>query len=276
LLNRPRASIPTKMATNYSSRREQFQETSVQESRVPSRQGTSYSNNSYTQDSYSRQDETPQRPGATYPPSSRTSTLTESQLHPNLPSYAFPPTRTPGSASSRNSIVGSIRGAYDDPLVSPINGSRSVDFEKRSSPKRGSNKMKWILGIILIGLLVAAAVVVPVYFLVIRPKTSDKVAQNKTGSDSDTSATNSNGSDGGSGPTATSTSGSTATSTPSVVPNRDDPSSLGIPPSAYGTVLDSTKWLDWTDFNVTYTNETIGGLSVMVGSPKRKLTEGIE
>ena len=47
-------------------------------------------------------------------------------------------------------------------------------------------------------------------------------------------------------------------------PQTKDPASLGIPPSADGTVLDSTKWLDWTDFNVTYTDATVGGLSMMV------------
>jgi hypothetical protein len=50
-------------------------------------------------------------------------------------------------------------------------------------------------------------------------------------------------------------------------PRTTDAAALGIPPSADGTVLDSTKWLDWTDFNVTYTNATVGGLSVMVSLP---------
>lgn len=52
-------------------------------------------------------------------------------------------------------------------------------------------------------------------------------------------------------------------------PDGRGPASLGIPVSAEGTVLDSTKWLDWTDFNITYTSATVGGLSIMV----RKIME---
>ncbi|KAL3467378.1 glycoside hydrolase superfamily [Aspergillus heterothallicus] len=36
-----------------------------------------------------------------------------------------------------------------------------------------------------------------------------------------------------------------------------------IPESAQGTVLDPWTWYDTTDFNLTYTSETVGGLSVM-------------
>lgn len=36
-----------------------------------------------------------------------------------------------------------------------------------------------------------------------------------------------------------------------------------IPDSAKGTILDPFSWYDTTDFNVTYTNETVGGLSIM-------------
>lgn len=36
-----------------------------------------------------------------------------------------------------------------------------------------------------------------------------------------------------------------------------------IPESARGTVLDPFSWYDTTDFNVTYTNDTVGGLSIM-------------
>lgn len=36
-----------------------------------------------------------------------------------------------------------------------------------------------------------------------------------------------------------------------------------IPDSAKGTVLDPFSWYDTADFNVTYTNETVGGLPVM-------------
>jgi hypothetical protein len=196
--------------------------------------------------------------------SSRTSTLTNTQLRPNLPPYMFPGTRTPGAASSQESIVAnSIGGAYDDPLVPNVNGSSPLVMnEKLTRGKKRSSMKKWIFWIILLGLVVAAAVVVPLYFFVIRPKTSDKSVQNNTNSDSDTNGSTTQGSDN-STPTATGTS-TAASSTPSVTPNRDDPSSLGIPSSAEGTVLDSTKWMDWTDFNVSYTDATVGGLSLMV------------
>jgi glucan 1,3-beta-glucosidase len=36
-----------------------------------------------------------------------------------------------------------------------------------------------------------------------------------------------------------------------------------IPIAAKGTYLDSTTWVDTTDFNTTYTNDTVGGLPVM-------------
>ncbi|KAL4736835.1 glycoside hydrolase superfamily [Aspergillus similis] len=36
-----------------------------------------------------------------------------------------------------------------------------------------------------------------------------------------------------------------------------------IPKSAQGTVLDPWTWYETTDFNVTYTDETVGGLSIM-------------
>jgi hypothetical protein len=211
----------------------------------------------------SRQDDFSPSTGMGYPPSSRSSTLTNAQLRPNLPTYMFSGVRTPGSASSRESVVASVGGTFDDPLVKNGNGSSPLtENEKIASTKSSSKMKKWIFWSILIGIVVAAAVVVPVYFFVIRPKTSDKSVQNNnTNSDSDTSATTTQASNGN--PTATS-SGSSSSSTPSITPNRDDPSSLGIPPSAYGTVLDSTKWLDWTDFNVTYTNATVGGLSLMV------------
>ena len=41
------------------------------------------------------------------------------------------------------------------------------------------------------------------------------------------------------------------------------PAESTIPAAAKGTVLDPYTWLDTTDFNTTYTNETVGGLPVM-------------
>ncbi|KAK5005627.1 hypothetical protein LTR28_007478, partial [Elasticomyces elasticus] len=45
--------------------------------------------------------------------------------------------------------------------------------------------------------------------------------------------------------------------------NLNDISESDIPASARGTVLDPFTWYDTTDFNVTYTAETVGGLSIM-------------
>ena len=86
-------------------------------------------------------------------------------------------------------------------------------------------------------LLILVIVLVPVGLLVIKPKNNGHTQSNATNSSN--------------------TGGLTT-------PDNRDPSSLGIPQSALGTVLDSTKWLDWTDFNITYTDATVGGLSLMV------------
>lgn len=39
--------------------------------------------------------------------------------------------------------------------------------------------------------------------------------------------------------------------------------STNVPPEAKGTYTDVSQWLDTTDFNCTWTNQTVGGLSVM-------------
>jgi len=106
----------------------------------------------------------------------------------------------------------------------------------KQSPRRPFFSRKGIICIAITTLLlIVIAVLVPVGLLVIKPK----------------SGNNSNGS------SSSSTGGLTK-------PDGRSPASLGIPDSAIGTVLDSTKWLDWTDFNVTYTAATVGGLSLMV------------
>jgi glucan 1,3-beta-glucosidase len=45
--------------------------------------------------------------------------------------------------------------------------------------------------------------------------------------------------------------------------NLDGISQSDIPKEAQGTVLDPFTWYDTTDFNVTYTSATVGGLSIM-------------
>ena len=111
-----------------------------------------------------------------------------------------------------------------------------------TAPSRTPNKKRRLLCIAVpLILLLLAIILIPVGLLVIKPK-------------------NNNQSSSGNGA--------------SNIPNMSDPSSLGIPASALGTVLDSTKWLDWTDFNVTYTDTTVGGLSVMVRCSEPTLLTG--
>ena len=174
----------------------------------------------------------------------------------------------PGAPSSRVSVnhdlvVDSILDSYEDYSTVPVDRSPcpssaekrfSVATGTNTKPTRSKRIMTWILCLFLIATVIAAAMF-PVYFFVIKPRISKSV-------NSDTGSAESTGSNNGSG---NSTPGNNFTGdTPHSVPNRSDPSSLGIPPSAVGTVLDSTKWLDWTDFNLTYTNATVGGLSLMV------------
>jgi glucan 1,3-beta-glucosidase len=98
-------------------------------------------------------------------------------------------------------------------------------------PARSSKKRKVciIAGITAIVLAIAAAVLVPVGLLVIDKKVkagSSGAAQNSTGSTANAPA-------------------------------------QSIPASAKGTILDVSTWLNTTDFNTTYTNETVGGLTIM-------------
>lgn len=61
-----------------------------------------------------------------------------------------------------------------------------------------------------------------------------------------------------SGSSGSGSSSSGASSTP-----RNDCDAKDIPDGAKGTYLDISTWLDTADFNCTYTEETVGGLSVM-------------
>lgn len=127
------------------------------------------------------------------------------------------------------------------PTVKPVpiilEKQPAVDHEipPNPPPRRSLLTRKPLCIITGIVLLILIAVLIPVGLLVIKPKNNS----------ADSTASSS------------STAGLTK-------PDGRPPSALGIPDSAIGTVLDSTKWLDWTDFNVTYTNDTVGGLSIMV------------
>src|SRR5579862_1282789 len=170
---------------------------------------------------------------------------------PSLPPSIIPPADIQAAeiGSARGSIHDSEGNPFSDPpelgTITPLGekpavlgnygllGGKEVPAwtaeTTESAPSKTSNKKRRLLCIsVPLILLLLAIVLIPVGLLVIKPKNNDK-------SSSGTGASNG--------------------------PNMTDPSSLGIPASAIGTVLDSTKWLDWTDFNVTYTSATIGGLS---------------
>jgi len=161
--------------------------------------------------------------------------------------------------SRHYSAADSIGSTYANPFVDPTEAAPIQEAEKSepvSEPVSEKNERAWplageatptrrswtkrksIICVIVAFIVVLAAILIPVGLLVIKPENKSNVSS----------------SDGIKSPSTT------------------DPSSLGIPPSAVGTVLDSTKWLDWTDFNVTYTNATVGGLSIMV-HPREDFTK---
>lgn len=102
----------------------------------------------------------------------------------------------------------------------------------------GISKKKFWWGVIL--LVVLLAIFIPVGVVV--GNNSSKKSNDGSSSSSSSSGSSSSGSG----------------STPS---NKCDSGS--IPPSAKGTYTDISTWLDTADFNCTYTEETVGGLSVM-------------
>lgn len=88
-------------------------------------------------------------------------------------------------------------------------------------------KKTLILLVLLIVVVILAAVLVPVGLLLAKKNTPQSTSSDSSSSPASPSATNS------------------------------------IPADAAGTVLDPSTWMDHRDFNLTYTNATVGGLSVM-------------
>ncbi|KAL3421478.1 beta-glucosidase 6 [Phlyctema vagabunda] len=116
-----------------------------------------------------------------------------------------------------------------------LRGLRGGDaYEEDSEEGGGKSKKKLFIGI-------GAAIVVIIIIIVVAVVVSNN---NKNSSSSSSSSSGS------------------SSSTP-------DNSNLGgvsetdIPTAAKGTYLDPFSWYDTTDFNVTYTNETVGGLPIM-------------
>ena len=140
-----------------------------------------------------------------------------------------------------------FRNDKDDP---------AAQSKTHTTSRRCSTKVL-VTCLLLVFFLAAAGAMIPVGFLVLKPmlerNATSKPAPTNSDSVSNTDGTQSGDHNGTSNSTVPSPSNTTSTPDPE------------IPPSAVGTVLDSTKWLDWTDFNLTYTNATVGGLAIMVG-----------
>ena len=178
--------------------------------------------------------------------------------------------RSPSAASSRQDLVPSTPRQFhfsDERIPTLARRVPEPYLEKRTS----KSKTRLALWAILLVFLVAAAIVLPIFFLVIRAGHTH--SSNNSQSSNDANGGNNSSNDGTAGHPAGGNAGDTNTVT--AHPNRSDPSSLGIPPSAIGTYFDSTKWLDWTDFNVTYTDATVGGLPIMVRLPYNLLAHRI-
>ena len=189
------------------------------------------------------------RPPSTIFHSNQPSTATTVEPDPGQPFLSAPSVaHFVRPESAENSVISSSGNPFIDPIkrggVSSMPEKHQSTWPLKTSetpPESKRSTAKILVIVILSLLLLLAAILIPVGILVIKPKSSEPKSSNATGN------SGSYPSDGGLTP-----------------PDTQDPSALGIPPSAVGTVLDSTKWLDWTDFNVTYTNATVGGLSLMV------------
>jgi hypothetical protein len=164
-----------------------------------------------------------------------------------------PPNLRPGS-SGRSTTSHSYGNPFVDqtelrkfPLTTEKQPSEwPINSQETPSKKKGKAK-KVLISLFLILLLLSAAMI-PVGFFVLKPIFSKKASSSSSSSSSnDGSSDDSPSSDGPGQPNSQNGS----------VP-------VNIPPSAVGTVLDSSEWLDKTDFNLTYTNATVGGLSIMV------------
>ncbi|KIV81041.1 hypothetical protein PV11_08494 [Exophiala sideris] len=112
-------------------------------------------------------------------------------------------------------------------------GSCEEDFQKQKQTnggKRSRKKLWWLLAVLVVLIVIIIAVAV--------------VVSNNSKKSSSSSSSSSTTSDSGSNPSNTC-------------------SSSSVPATAKGSYTDISTWLDTADFNCTYTNDTIGGLSLM-------------
>lgn len=124
--------------------------------------------------------------------------------------------------------------AYRDEVRRRDGGSSDLDYDEQERKKKKRKKIFIIVAVILVLL----AIIIPVAVVL-----SKKHSSGDSGGDTGGAAANN-------------------TSKPSNS-NLNGIQESSIPQSAQGTVLDPFTWYDTTDFNVTYTGEKVGGLSVM-------------
>jgi glucan 1,3-beta-glucosidase len=118
---------------------------------------------------------------------------------------------------------------------------RGGDSDSDFNGEKARKKKKWKKILIGVGVVILIlAIVIPVGVVLSGKKSSS--SDDSTSSGSGTTSSNSNG------PQNSNLAGI----------SEDD-----IPASAKGTELDPFSWYDTYDFNVTYTDETVGGLSIM-------------
>ena len=125
----------------------------------------------------------------------------------------------------------SEKETYRDDVRRRDGGSSDLDYEE--SERRRKRKRNIIIGVVIFVMVLIIAIAVGV-----------TVSKKSSSSDGD-----------GGAPVASSTKPANS--------NLAGMSESDIPQSAQGTNLDPFTWYDTTDFNVTYTTTTVGGLSVM-------------
>lgn len=230
-----------------------------------------------TSSAFDSQSRSPSLASSSYAPPSRHLTSTPHSLQhsvatnldpdPGPPSMALLRDRSIPYALRPGSAGGSVGGSAGGSTMSNAHGNSFIDPNERrdfpfaaekqpsvwptdsqKSPTKRKGKVWKVLISLLLILFLLSAAMIPVGFFVLKP-----IFNKKASSPSSPSPSN-NGSSDSSPPSD----GSAAP------PSSQNGSPVTIPPSADGSVLDSSKWLDKTDFNLTYTNAAVGGLSVMV------------
>ncbi|KAF3909022.1 hypothetical protein ABW21_db0200204 [Orbilia brochopaga] len=159
-------------------------------------------------------------------------------------------------------------------------GTPGTKIEAVYKPKNNRKKKLWICVAISLVFAVIVAVVLAVLITqniikvksnrdAVRPDYNNAAAASTTAAASGPSPTvgsgaeDNNGSDSATTTRAGSRPHSTSKTTSSVVEATPCPAKTDIPSADRDTELDTTTWLDMTDFNCSYTSETFGGLPIV-------------